>query len=106
MGNLTFPECAARRPNGHVLSLNETKRRFHGQWLAIRVTRRDEAGQPTAGRVLARSPSRLELSEAVKDVAHVCLVYAGEPIPKGYGLVTVKELKKARSRIAGTRAQP
>jgi hypothetical protein len=71
--------------NGQVFSLNEMKRRFHGQWLAVQVTRRDRAGQPTAGRVLARSPSRLEVSEAVKEEEHVCLVYAGEPIPKGYG---------------------
>lgn len=78
---------AVMKANGQVLTLNEMKRRFHGQWLAVRVTRRDEVGQPTAGTVLARSPSRLEVSQAVKQETHVCLVYAGEPIPKGYGVL-------------------
>ncbi len=75
------------RANSQVLSLTEMKRRFHGQWLAIRVTKRDAAGQPTAGKVLARSPSRLEVSEPARDEKHVCLLYAGEPIPKGYRML-------------------
>ncbi|MBM4042719.1 MAG: hypothetical protein FJ290_29885 [Planctomycetes bacterium] len=75
------------KPNGHVLSLTQMKRRYYGQWLALRVTKRDAAGQPTAGKVLARSPSRLEVSEAARDEKHVCLLYAGEPVPKGYGVL-------------------
>jgi len=42
--------------NAEAMTLEEMKERFHGQWLAVRVTERD-----------------------------VCLLYAGEPIPEGYG---------------------
>ena len=70
-----------------AMTLTEMKERFHGQWLAVRVTERDDGGQPVAGEVLAVKPSRLELAEAVKEEREACLLYAGEPIPEGYGVL-------------------
>ena len=68
-----------------AMTLSEMKERFHGQWVAVRVTERDDGGQPVAGEVLAVKPSRLEVAEAVREERDVCLLYAGEPIPEGYG---------------------
>jgi hypothetical protein len=73
--------------NTEILSLTEMRERFHGQWLAVRVTERDEAGQPVAGELIAHKPSRLEVSLAVKDARDICLVYAGAPVPEGYGVL-------------------
>lgn len=67
------------------MTLAEMRERFDGQWLAVRVTERDDGGQPVAGEVLAVKPSRLEVAEAVREERDVCLLYAGEPIPEGYG---------------------
>ncbi len=71
--------------SAEVMTLAEMKERFHGQWLAVRVTESDDGGQPVAGEVLAVKPSRLEVAEAVREERDVCLLYAGEPIPEGYG---------------------
>ena len=70
-----------------VMSLDEMKERFHGQWLAITVTARDDAGQPIAGHVLAHRPTRLEVCEAVRSERDACLLYAGAPIPEGHGVL-------------------
>ena len=70
-----------------ILTLDEMTRQFQGRRLAVRVTARDEAGQPAAGEVLADKPSRLEVSEAVKGEAEVCVIYAGAPAPEGYGVL-------------------
>ncbi|MFP4057768.1 MAG: hypothetical protein ACLF0G_12960 [Candidatus Brocadiia bacterium] len=69
------------------LSLPEMVRKYRGQWLAVRVTARDQAGQPVAGIVLARAPTRLEADEAVKGEQEVCLMYAGDVVPEGYGVL-------------------
>jgi len=74
-------------PNKQILSLTEMTDTYHGEWLAVRVTARDEAGQPTAGEVIAHRPSRLEVCEAVRGADDICLMFAGEPIPEGYGFL-------------------
>jgi hypothetical protein len=70
-----------------VLSFPQMIRRYRGQWLAVRVTKRDAAGQPIAGSVVAHKPSRLEVSHSVRGEPAVCLLYAGPPVPEGYGVL-------------------
>jgi hypothetical protein len=74
-------------PSEQILSLTEMRDAYHGQWLAVRVTARDEAGQPVAGEVIAHKASRLEVCDAVRGAEEICLLYAGKPVPEGYGFL-------------------
>lgn len=75
------------KPAGTPLSLAQMIRRYRGQWLAVKVTKRDDAGQPTAGIVLAHKPTQFEADDAVREEAEVCLMYAGDVAPEGYGIL-------------------
>ena len=75
------------RTRTRPLSLAQMIRKYRGQWLAVRVTKRDDAGQPTAGIVLAHKPTQCEADDAVGEEAEVCLVYAGDVAPEGYGIL-------------------
>jgi len=86
--------------DAQVLTLEEMKRQYHGQWLAVKVAARDDAGQPVRGIVVAHRPTRLEVSEAVKAQRHVCLFYAGDPIPKGYALTNNHHVRFRRDLAA------
>ncbi len=70
-----------------ILLLKEMTEEFHGKWLAIEVTDRDKNGQPKAGRIISSSSNRLEVREKVKDLKEVCILYAGNIVPEGYGVL-------------------
>ncbi|MBM4041037.1 MAG: hypothetical protein FJ290_21260 [Planctomycetes bacterium] len=70
-----------------TLTFPQMVRKYHGQWLAVRVTKRDDAGQPVAGIVLAHKPNRLEVSRAARGQGPVCMMFAGPPVPEGYGML-------------------
>ena len=94
-----------------ALTLEETKQQYHGQWLAVVLTARDDADQPVAGVDVAQRPTRLEVCEAVKAQRDICLPYAGEPIPKGYGFldshhVAHRRDRPVRAQGSSTRQEP
>ncbi len=65
------------------------KKRFAGEWLAIRVEKEDALGNSLAGDVLAHDADYHRLHEAIrrKNLKNILIAFAG-PIPApGYGVL-------------------
>lgn len=69
------------KPKEEALSLSEIRKKFEGDWVAIRVTERDESGQPTKGVVIANDVNRSRLRDMVLSVKECCIFSTREPIP-------------------------
>lgn len=70
-------------------SIDALKRKFAGEWLAIKVTKEDDRGKSLEGDVLVRDKDYHKLHEAVrrKHLRNVLIAFAG-PIPApGYGVL-------------------
>jgi hypothetical protein len=66
--NLTTgqPASAAEQSSGEFMSVNEAIARFRGEWVLMKVTEYDEDHWPSRGYVIAHSPEREGISEALR----------------------------------------
>ena len=65
---------------------------FTDEWVAAEVLRVDKADVPLAGQVIAHSPDKQEVYQAVKaylaqrPTARTYIFFTGNPIPEGLGV--------------------
>ncbi|HXQ21734.1 MAG TPA: hypothetical protein VN812_08670 [Candidatus Acidoferrales bacterium] len=71
------------------MDIKAARRRYAGEWVAVRVTRVDRADVPLEGDVVAPATDRRALHEMARDLraghpdARVFILFAGDPIPAG-----------------------
>lgn len=76
-------------------SIDEISERHKGDWVAVRVTERDEAGQPLKAIVVAHNKDRNRLRDEIPP-GEVCIFYAG-PVPhEGYDAIIGNILRELR----------
>lgn len=69
-------------------SIEKIRKRFHKEWLLIAVDRMDrETTTPLTGRVLAHSPRREEVHDAMLHRKGLALItYSEDRLPAGYAV--------------------
>lgn len=74
------------------------KKKFAGEWLAIRVTKEDEVGNSLEGEVLERDSDYHKLHEAIrrKNIRNILIAFAGQVPAPGYGVLFACRSLKAR----------
>ena len=71
------------------MNIKTARRRYAGEWVAVRVTRADRADVPLEGDVVAHATDRRVLHKMARDFraghpdARVFILFAGDPIPAG-----------------------
>ena len=76
-----MPSADKKGEAGEVLTLAEIREKFSGDWVAITVTQRDEAGQPLKGIVIAHDVNRTQLRDMLNDVPDCCIFSTKPPLP-------------------------
>lgn len=68
--------------------IEATKERYANEWLAIEITA-EERGEPTEGRLLAHSPDREALHQALMRLSprEAYIVFAGPLVPEGHAFI-------------------
>lgn len=67
-----------------MADINDLKRQYKGEWLAIAVTRDDEGG-PSQGELISHSRDHDEAWAHIQgDPRRIYVTYAGPPIPEGH----------------------
>jgi hypothetical protein len=68
--------------------LKQIHRKFHNEWLLIRVTKTDRYNIPLEGIVLHHSPSRKEISAKQRGLEGKILIeFVGDFVPKGMEVI-------------------
>ena len=71
------------------MQVKRARRRYAGEWVAMRVTRTNAADGPLEGKVVAHGADRKALHEMARHFrsrnpnARVLIFFAGDPIPEG-----------------------
>jgi hypothetical protein len=75
-----------------IMKIAAIREAFADEWVAAEVTKVDKADVPLAGEVIAHSPGKQEVYQAVKaylvrrPTARTFIFFAGDPIPEGLGV--------------------
>ncbi len=71
------------------MDIKAARRRYAGEWVAVRVTKVDRADVPVEGDIVAHATERSALHELARGFraghpdARVFIFFAGDPIPEG-----------------------
>jgi hypothetical protein len=71
------------------MEIEAARKRYSGEWVAMRVTRVDRADVPVQGEVVAHASDRSELHDMARIFraahldARLFIFFAGDPIPEG-----------------------
>jgi hypothetical protein len=78
------------------LKISEIEEKYDGQWVVVEVTKVDKCRNPLRGRLLFNSLNEAEVTREGRKFreAHpatkLYYFYAGDPIPKGIGVMLVQ----------------
>ncbi|WP_228055963.1 hypothetical protein [Microcoleus sp. LEGE 07076] len=78
------------QPTGEILTAAEIRDRYPREWVLIADTESDDLWNVISGEVLAHSPEREEIDQALtkfKDVRSISIEYTG-PIPDDYSVIS------------------
>jgi hypothetical protein len=73
--------------DAQVFSIHELVNEHDGEWLALEVVERNEAGLPQKVKLLATANTRLDLNAKIKDRKNVYIKFAGPLTPTQYGFL-------------------
>ena len=68
-----------------IMTVEEARERYDGDWLALEVVSRDENEFPNTVRLVEMAPTRPQLSERVRGKYGLYITYAGPLVPEGHG---------------------
>lgn len=75
-----------------IMKIATIRDTFVDEWVAVEVFKVDKADVPVAGQVIAHSPDKQEVYQAVQaylarhPTARTYIFFTGDPIPKGVGI--------------------
>jgi thiazole synthase ThiGH ThiG subunit len=71
-----------RKANG-AMTVEQARKRFAGNWMALEVVSRDRNRFPRTVRLIAKARTKEELYEKVRAFADMYIAFAGPVVPKG-----------------------
>lgn len=77
------------KPTGEILTIEEIRSRYPREWVLIADTESDDEWNVIRGEVLAHSPERDEIDEALikfKHIKSISIEYTG-PVPEDYAVL-------------------
>jgi hypothetical protein len=76
-----------------IMTVDEARERYAGEWLALEVVSRDANGDPQNVRLIEKARNRLELCHKTRSVREAYITFAGPLVPEGtialYGVVRI-----------------
>ena len=70
-----------------VMTVEQAREHFAGQWLAMEVVTRDRQGEPEAVRVVEQAPSLAELEGKLEPGRDLYVSFAGPLVPESWGFL-------------------
>ncbi len=75
-----------RKANG-AMTVEQARRRYAGNWMALEVVSRDRNRLPRKVRLIAKSRQRDALFDKIGAAPHVYVAFAGPVAPKGWAVL-------------------
>ena len=72
-----------RKANG-AMTVEQARKRFAGNWMALEVVSRDRNQFPRTVRLIAKARTKEELAEEIRALADLYIAFAGPVVPKGH----------------------
>lgn len=69
------------------MKIEEVKKQYKEEWILLKIIKEDDFGQPLEGNVLAHSPNRDDIYDAllkVKKGSRIATLFTGELLKEGY----------------------